>query len=193
LKVTASQSQSRLDPAVYYGARLPVIAKEALLRYVLMALISLFAIPSTAMAVDPCSLMSSADASALLSQSAGAGKAAGPTRDEDSSGQISYCTYRAGNAGLILSVVEYSSPVEAMKALTLNLVKGRMEEDDAKVSEEPGVGEKTFYAVSGEGSMYVFLKGNKVVGLAVGGPGSPKPAAVKAALRARVMAVAARL
>ncbi len=163
------------------------------MRYALLVLTSFFAIPSTAMAVDPCSLMSSAEASALLSQSAGAGTAAGPARDEDSSGQISYCTYRAGNAGLILSVVEYSSPAEAKKALTLNLVKRRMDEDDAKVSEESGIGEKTFYAVSGEGSMYVFLKGNKVVGLAVGGPGSPKPAAVKEALKTRVMAVAARL
>jgi hypothetical protein len=137
--------------------------------------------------------MSSADASALLSQSAGAGQAAGPARDEDSSGQISFCTYRAGNTALILSVVEYSSPAEAKKALTLNLVKRRMDEDDAKVSEESGIGEKTFYAVSGEGSMYVFLKGNKVVGLAVGGPGSPKPAAVKEALKSRGMAVAAKL
>jgi len=162
-------------------------------RYVLMALTTFFAIPSTAMAADPCSLMSSADASALLSQSAGAGQAAGPARDEDSSGQISFCTYRAGNTALILSVVEYSSPAEAKKALTLNLVKRRMDEDDAKVSEESGIGEKTFYAVSGEGSMYVFLKGNKVVGLAVGGPGSPKPAAVKDALKSRGMAVAAKL
>ena len=163
------------------------------MRYVLMALTTFFAIPSTAMAADPCSLMSSADASALLSQSAGAGQAAGPARDEDSSGQISFCTYRAGNTALILSVVEYSSPAEAKKALTLNLVKRRMDEDDAKVSEESGIGEKTFYAVSGEGSMYVFLKGNKVVGLAVGGPGSPKPAAVKDALKSRGMAVAAKL
>ena len=163
------------------------------MRYLLMALTTFFAVPATAMAVDPCSLMSSADASALLSQSAGAGITAGPARDEDSSGQISYCTYRAGNAGLILSVVEYSSPADAKKALTLNLVKRRMDEDDAKVSEESGIGEKTFYAVSGEGSMFVFLKGNKVVGLAVGGAGSPKPAAVKGALKARATAVATKL
>ena len=162
------------------------------MRHVLIALAAFFAIPSTVMAVDPCGLVSSADASALLGQSVGAGKAAGPARDEDSSGQISYCAYRAGSAGLILSLVEYSSPAEAKKALTLNLVKRRMDEDDAKVSEEMGVGERTFYAVSGEGSMYVFLKGNKVVGLALGGPGSPKPAAVKEALKARAMAVAAR-
>ena len=178
---------------VVFEARLRAATREAFLRYVLLVLTTFFAIPSTAMAVDPCDLVSSADASTLLRQSVGPGKAAGPARDEDSSGQISYCTYRAGNAGLILSVVEYSSSAEAKKALTLNLVKRRMDEDDAKVSEESGIGERTFYAVSGEGSMYVILKGNRVAGLAVGGPGSPKPAAVKEALKTRIMAVAARL
>lgn len=41
--------------------------------------------------------------------------------------------------------------------------------------------------------MYVFLKGNKVVGLAVGGSGAPKAAAVKALLKANAIAVAAKL
>lgn len=150
-------------------------------------------IPSAALAADPCALLSRAEAATLLGQPVGPGAAAGPVRDEDSSGQISYCSYRAGTAGLIVSIVDFASPAEARKALTLNLVKERMDEDDAKVSEEPGIGERSFYAVSSEGSSYVFLKGNKVVGVAVGGPGSPKPAAVKGALKASALAAAARL
>ena len=106
---------------------------------------------------------------------------------------MSYCTYRAGTSAIIVSVVEFSSPAEARKELTLKLVKDRMDEDGAKVSEEPGIGEKSFYASTSEGSMYVFLKGNKVVGVAIGGQGAPKAAAVKAALKASAIAAAAKL
>jgi len=154
---------------------------------------ALVVLPGTALAADTCALVSRADASALLGQPAGAGAAVGPDRDEDSSGQLSYCTYRAATSTLIVSLVEFATPAEAKKALTLNLVKGRMDDDGTKVSEEPGIGERSFYAASAEGSMYVFLKGNKVVGLAVGGPGAPKAAAVKVALKASSLAAAAKL
>ena len=154
---------------------------------------ALTGLPGIASAADTCALISRTDVSTLLGQPALAGAATGPSKDEDSSGELSYCTYRAGTAAFILSVVDFSSPAEARKTLTLNLVKGRMNEDGAKVTEEPGIGERSFYALSAEGSMYVFLKGNKVVGLAVGGPGAPKAAAVKALLKANSIAVATKL
>ena len=162
--------------------------------FTLVAFAAVFAaLPALALAADPCALMSRADATALLGKPVAAGTAAGPARDEDSSGQVSYCTYRAGTSAIIVSVVEFASPAEAKKSLTLNLVKNRMDDDGAKVSEESGIGEKSFYAATTEGSMYVFLKGAKVVGVAIGGEGAPKPAAVKAALKASAMAVAAKL
>ncbi len=160
----------------------------------LFALVAVLTAPSDiASAADTCALISRADVSTLLGQPALAGAATGPSKDEDSSGQLSYCTYRAGTAALIVSVVEFSSAAEAKKTLTLNLVKGRMNEDGAKVTEEPGIGERSFYALSAEGSMYVFLKGNKVVGLAIGESGAPKAAAAKPALKANTIAVAAKL
>jgi hypothetical protein len=164
------------------------------LRYVSLFFIAgvLAALPFPAAAADACSLISRADASTLLSQPVNAGTADGPARDEDSSGQLSYCTYRGATASVLVSVVEFSSPAEAKKELTINLVKRRMDEDDAKVSEEPGIGERSFYAVSPTGSMYVFLKGNKVVALALGGSAAPKAAAIKAPLKADTMAIAAK-
>jgi len=160
----------------------------------LFALAAAFtALPVVARAADTCALVSGADASALLGQPAGSGAATPPARDEDSSGQLSYCMYRAATSALIVSVVEFATPAEARKSLTLNLVKSRMDEEGTKVSEEPGIGERSFYAASAEGSMYVFLKGNKVVGLAVGGAGAPKAAVVKGALKASAIAVAAKL
>jgi hypothetical protein len=94
---------------------------------------------------------------------------------------------------LIVSLVEFSSPAEAKKAMTSNLVKKRMDGDDAKVTEEPGIGERSFYGVSDQGSMYVFLKGNKVAAVGVGGMNAPKTAAFKASLKASAMAIAAKL
>ena len=137
--------------------------------------------------------MSRTEVSTLLGQPSGPGEAKGPERDEDSSGQVSYCMFRTTTGGLIVSVVEFASPAEAKKALTQNLVKKRMEEDDAKVTEETGIGERSFYGLSNEGSTYVFLKGNKAVGIGVGGAGAPKTTAFKASLKASAIAVAAKL
>ena len=147
---------------------------------------------STAIAAGACSLLSRADATALLAQPVVQVTPAGPERDEDSGGQLTYCTYRAAASAVIVSVVEFSSGTEARKQLTKNLVQERMDAGDAKVSEEPGLGEKSFYGASANGAMYVFLKKNKVVGVAIGGKAG-KAAASKASLRKAARAVASKL
>lgn len=147
---------------------------------------------SAAVAANVCSLLSQADATALLAQPVTQVTPAGPEPDEDSGGQLTYCTYRAATAAVIVSVVEFASSAEARKQLTKNLVQERMDAEDAKVTEESGVGERSFYAVSSTGSMYVFLKNNKVVGVAIGGkPG--KARASKEALRSAAQAVASKV
>jgi hypothetical protein len=123
----------------------------------------------TAFAADACSLLSQSDAAAILGQPIAQVTPAGPRRDEDSSGQLTYCTYRGASSALIVSVVEFTSGAEARKQLTSNLVRERMDAEDAKVSEEPGLGEKSYYGTSARGSMFVFLKKNRVVGVGVGG------------------------
>jgi len=147
---------------------------------------------STATAADPCSLLSQPDATALLAQPLAQVTPAGPEHDEDYGGQLSYCTYRAATAAVVVSVVEFSSAAEAQKQLTKNLVQERMDAEDAKISEEPGVGEKSFYGVSTRGAMFVFLKKNKVVGVGIGGkPG--QALASKEALRSAAQAVASKV
>jgi hypothetical protein len=147
---------------------------------------------STAVAADACSLLSQADATALLSQPVTQVTPAGPERDEDSGGQLTYCTYRTATATVIVSVVEFTSSAESRKQLTKNLVQERMTAEDAKVSEEPGVGERSFYGVSASGAMYVFLKKNKVVGVAIGGKPGKAPAS-KESLRRVTQAVESKL
>jgi len=148
---------------------------------------------SAAFAGDACSLLSRNDAAAILGQPVAQVTPAGPQRDEDSGGQLSYCTYRAAASSVVVSVVEFASGAEARKQLTKNLVKERMDEDDAKVSEEAGLGEKSFYGVSAKGAMYVFLKKNKVVGVGAGGAKLNKAAASKESLRGAASSVASKI
>lgn len=77
--------------------------------------------------------------------------------------------------------------------MTNQLVRERMDAADAKVSEEPGIGEKSFFGVSARGAMYVFLKKNKVVGVSLGGIASGKAAAAKEPLRNATQALANRV
>ena len=144
---------------------------------------------SPAYAIDVCGLASRAEAAAGVGQPVAAAIPAGPQQDEDSPGRLSYCTYRAAKAGLIISVVEFSSAAEARKQATVHLVEAHS--DGAKVVEEKGVGERTFWALSAQGASYTFLKGARVVAVAAGGVG--QPAQRKDALRALASAVAKKL
>lgn len=137
--------------------------------------------------------LASAASAALLGQPVTQAKPAGPQRNEDSGGQLTDCTYRAGSSALIVSVVEFASAAEARKQLTANLVRGRLDADDAKVSEESGVGEKSYYGAAANGATYVFLKKNKVGSVGVGGGKPTNAAAIKEPLRGVAQSVAAKI
>ncbi|HVY06959.1 MAG TPA: hypothetical protein VHB46_13375, partial [Burkholderiales bacterium] len=111
--------------------------------------------------------------------------------DEDSGGELIFCSYRSAGAAVVVSIVEFPSEAAARKQLGSGLINDRMGADDAKVVEERGIGEKAFYGASAKGSMYVFLRKNKVGGVGVGGPG--KAADLKDALRKAAQSVAAKL
>jgi hypothetical protein len=146
-----------------------------------------------ARAADPCALLSRAEAAALLGEPVAGVTPAGPERDEESGGKLTFCTWRAANAALVVSVVEFASPADARKQLDANLVQDRMEGKDAKLAEETGVGERSFWGETPKSAMMTFLKSNKVAGIAVGGTLSGPPAGRKAALRKAALAIAASL
>lgn len=151
------------------------------------------AVSPPALAADACSLLSSASASVILAQPVAQVSPAGPSRDEDSGGQLSYCTYRAAKSAVIVSVVEFPSSNEARKQLTNDLVRERLDAQDAKVAEDGGIAEKCFYGVSAKGAMYVFLKKNKVVGVGIGGNGLPSSATIKESLRKAALEAASKI
>jgi hypothetical protein len=150
-------------------------------------------VSTNAFAEDPCGLLDRSDVASLLGQPVIAAVSAGPEQDEDSGGRLSYCTYRASTDAMVVSVVEFASAAEARKQLSANLVEERMDADDAKVSEEPGIGERCFWGSSSNGVSITFVKGTRVAGIAMGGEGVANPLSRKAALRDAALAVASKL
>lgn len=134
-----------------------------------VAALLMAALAPAAFAADVCSLLSQNDAAAVLGQPVVQVTPAGPQRDEDSGGMLSTCTYRGASSAVVVSVVEFTSDVEARKQVTSNLVQERLEAEADQVSKERGPGEKAYYGFSAKGSMFVFLKKNKVVGVGIAG------------------------
>jgi hypothetical protein len=147
----------------------------------------------SAQKVGPCDLMDRATASALLGQASAPGMLAGPERDDDTGGTLSFCTFRAGTAGLILSQVTFSTAAEAGKATTQELVLSRMEGQEGKIVEEPGLGDRAYWAYTTEGAEIVVLKGSVVLGVALGGQLANPPASYRKALHAATAAVLLKL
>ena len=164
---------------------------------VLLPLVAMAALASLpvlpARAADPCALLSRADAAAVLGESVAGVTPAGPERDEESGGQLTFCTWRAANAALVVSVVEFPSPADARKQLNANLVQDQKDGKDTKLVEEPGIGERSFWGETPKSAMMTFLKSNKVAGIAVGGAVRGPLAGRKAALRKAALAIAESL
>lgn len=141
----------------------------------------------------PCDLVDRAAATEILGQPVTSGVAAGPEPDEDTGGTLTYCTYRAGSAALIVSRVTFGTAAAARHATTKELVAGRLEDEMKALTEEPGLGDKAFWAYTDTGAEYVVLKGSTVLGLGLGG-GLPKPpASYKSTLRAGAASAIAKL
>ncbi|WP_164159383.1 hypothetical protein, partial [Stenotrophomonas maltophilia] len=72
-------------------------------------------------------------------------------------------------AGLVLTVVEFASPAAARKVATAEFAKSTS--DNAQITIESGIGERTFWVQSARGGGYMFLKGSRVVQVSAGGAG----------------------
>lgn len=123
---------------------------------------------------NPCDLLDRATVVALLGPTTSAGTPSGPEPDDDTDGTVSYCTFKGATGAMILSQVTFASPAAARKAASKELVTARMDGDRATISEEPGLGERAWWAYTAEGAQVVVLQGPVVLGVAIGG-GLPKP------------------
>ena len=140
----------------------------------------------------PCDILSKATVTALLGQPAPAGTASGPEKDEDTGGMASHCFYQVGSSAVIVSQVVFTSAAEAKKATTAELIKAQMDDTEAKVTQENGVGDTGYWATTEKAAFYAVLKGPRITGVGIGGNLPKAKATYHDALREAALAAASR-
>jgi len=133
------------------------------------------------------------DAAKLLGQPVAGPLVLGPEKDDDAPAQATHWTYRGATAAVVVSRLDFASPTEARKCATIAFLKKQHDDDDAKIAEEPGVGERAFWVTTGEGCAVTFLQGSHIGSVALGGAGLGPPAKRKAALKAAAVVLAGKL
>ena len=156
-------------------------------------MIATLLIAFAALAPGPCDLLDRATVSSILGKPVTEVTAAGPERDAEVGGTLTFCTYRAGSAALIVSQITFASAAAARKATTKDLVDERLEDEVAEFKEVTGVGDRAFWAYTETGAEFVVLKGATVLGVSIGGSLPKPPASYEAALRTAASAAAAKL
>ena len=159
----------------------------------LAGVICAFGFLAVCRAVDTTELLSKADAAKLLGQPVVDVRVMGPEKDDDAPAMGTHWIYRASDAAVVVTRMTFASAAEAQKFTTPEAIKKQMDDSESKVIAEPGIGEKSFWAVSGEGATWTFLKGNQIASVGMGGKKGGSPETYKAALKAAALAMAAKL
>jgi hypothetical protein len=141
----------------------------------------------------PCDLVDRGVVTRLLGHPITATSPAPEQRDAETGGMLSYCTYEGGPAGLVVSVVRFGNVAEARHAATRRLAARRLDEANATVEEEGGLGDRAFWAYTEEGAEWVVLKGTVLIGVALGGRADRPPGSLKSLLREATVAAMAKL
>lgn len=138
-------------------------------------------------------IFSAADAAKILGQPVVHSQTMGPEKDDDSPAQVIHWSYRGKELTVIVGRLEFASAAEAAKYANVEQIKKMGDGDDeGKITSEPGVGEKAFWAVNSRACMLVFLKGPTIVAIALGGK-LDSPESHKADLKAAATEIASRL
>ena len=88
---------------------------------------------------------------------------------------------------------EAGRPAAAKSAINQEFLLAQLEEEDAKVEAESGMGDQAWWGYSTKGAQYVVLKGAIVLSVHLGGQAIKDPASHKAALRAATISAVGRL
>ena len=158
-----------------------------------IGVVGAFSLVASAQAADVAELLSKAEASKLLGQPVVNVSVIGPEKDDDAPAMGIHWIYRASDAAVVVTRMTFASPAEAQKFATPEAVKKQVVDSESKVSAEPGVGEKSFWAISAEGATWTFLKGNQIASVGLGGKKGASPESYKTALKAAALTVAAKL
>ena len=148
---------------------------------------------SLAAPIDPCSLVSKAEAGALLGSPILHASAFTPVKDEETGGMQVNCMMSTKTSGFVISVVSFSSAGEAHAKTTKEVVAERNDGNHLKIEEVKGLGDRAYWATTDNGAQYVVVKGARVLGLSLGGQLAHPPASYQSGMRALVVKALAKL
>ncbi|HRI38782.1 MAG TPA: hypothetical protein PLO50_09515 [Nitrospira sp.] len=125
---------------------------------------------SPAQALDVCSLISQSEISAAMGQPISSANLGGPDVNHDAASTSWTCTYILPENVLVVSVDEFASAGEARKHITLENLRKGIKGGESIVSEEKGIGDRTFLIVDKEVEVlsWTALKGARFFGVTAG-------------------------
>lgn len=116
---------------------------------------------SPANALDVCSLISRSEIGAAIGQPISSENPAGPALDEATGSRTWTCTYGLGSGSLVVSVAEFPSNGAAKKYITLENLRKELKEAGFQVTEEKGIGDRTFELIDEDILSLSVLKGTR--------------------------------
>jgi hypothetical protein len=128
-----------------------------------------FLVPSLGVPPDACQLLTAAQISGALGNDPSPGKPMGPIVDEETGAKVSVCSRSVGNAMLSISVAEFASPAAANQALTTMANQEPEDAEVAKMTEQPGVGERALWGATSAGAIWIALKGKTLLNVTLAG------------------------
>lgn len=148
--------------------------------------------------VNPCMLVSVAEATAILGTPVSAGKPTAEVKDEDTSGMVTFCMMMAGQKGVMVALVRYKSNADALKEVNKGMVQKSVanSDDDADpvtIVEEPGIGERGFFGSNKVSATLLIVRGQYALAVGAMSQGKPTTAELHASLRKAAQTALARL
>jgi len=146
-----------------------------------------------ASAAGGAELFSSAEAAKIIGFPVIHTRTIGPEKDDDAPAQATHWVHQAKEAVVVVTRLDFTSAADAKIFATPEFVKKENDSEEGKVTVDAGVGEKTFWTVTPDGSALTFLQGSHIASIAFSGRNIGSPESHKEALKAAALVIAGRL
>jgi hypothetical protein len=140
--------------------------KQALLA---AAVVTSFVVPSQRAVPDPCRLVTAAQVTSALGSAPSGETPMGPSVDEETGATVSVCVSTVGKVKLSIAVAQFATPDAAEKALTTMADQEAEDGETAKMTEQPGLGQRAIWGATPAGAIWVALKGRYLLNLTLAG------------------------
>lgn len=150
--------------------------------FVLVLFVASWSAATPVQALDVCSLVPRSEMAAAIGEAISSAKLDGPDVDQASGSRTWTCTYKLANGILAVSVAEFASASAARNFITLDNLKKELKDVEIQVTEEKGIGDRSFLLRDEEGLALTVLKGARYYAVTAGGQ-KLAPDRLKAALR----------